>query len=204
MDTAEQVYKYLDSQGLEDYQYKEIIDYLSKIFNNTYAFHDIAMDPPQPYFDDEYHSKVDILKNFEEMNYTDIGIYEFYRRIASSLAPLRDAHIQMFFNDDDFSEFYITHPFEYFVGEYHEEPRLFAKCSEDVLLNKFEDFEYIQEYCNDLDQKPIKNINGQDPFEYINNFCGTFISTKNDHGTFSFKLRLNNFVLTFFSFTGFG
>jgi len=48
--------------------------------------------------------------------------------------------------------------------------------------------------CNDLDQKPIKNINGQDPFEYINNFCGTFISTKNDHGTFSFKLRLNNFV----------
>jgi len=104
------------------------------------------MDPPQPYFDDEYHSKVDILKNFKEMNYTDIGIYEFYRRIASSLSPLRDAHIQMFFNDYDFSEFFITHPFEYFVGEYHKEPRLFAKCSEEVLLNKFEDFEYIQEY----------------------------------------------------------
>ncbi len=57
-----------------------------------------------------------------------------------------------------------------------------------------EDINMVLESCENNIDSPVKLINGQDPFDYINNFGGNFVSTKNIHATFSFKLSYHNNV----------
>ena len=70
--------------------------------------------------------------------------------------------------------------------------KIYGQCTEQ--LEDFENSEDIGEICLYYSDTPIKSINNLDPFEYINNFGGNFLSTKNVHGTFSFKLRYHNNV----------
>ena len=57
-----------------------------------------------------------------------------------------------------------------------------------------EEISSVLESCENNVDSPVKLINGQDPFDYINNFGGNFISTKNIHSTCSFKLSYHNNV----------
>ena len=192
---VEDVFTYLDSQGLEDFEYQEILSNLSLIFKNSYAFYDIAKNPPQPDFDENYHSSVDIGKRFSEIDTTDINFYEFYRRITDALADLRDPHIQFSFTDWEFPEFLVTVPFEYVIAPDSEDrPKIFVNCLENEILMEFEYGMDIIDKCSDLAEIPVKSINGLDPFEYITNFGGHFTSSKNNHATFSYKINYHNYV----------
>ena len=76
--------------------------------------------------------------------------------------------------------------------------RIYADCIDESELDIFRDIIEdenidIEEFC-DTNKAPIKSINNQDPFDYITNFEGNLISTKNVHGTFSFKLNYINDV----------
>ena len=98
--SVDELFTYLDNQGLEDEEYQEILEKISKIFSNSYAYYDIAKKPPQPY--QNYHSVVDIQKKLEEIETKDINSYEFYRRISYALSDLKDPHIRLFMQNFDF------------------------------------------------------------------------------------------------------
>ena len=198
--TIDEVFEYIDSQSLDTDEYQEILDNLIKLFKNSYAFYDIAKNPPQPY--EDYHSIVDIEQRLKEIDINDISKYEFYRRIASALSDLKDSHIRILFNDNvtDFGEFYLTSPFESFDikpyedEEGNEEPKIFISCLDDSILEDyFDDGVNLRRICDEYsDIIPIKTINGIDPFEYVANFGGDFFATKNPHGTFSYKIGGDN------------
>ena len=192
--TIDEVMSYFNSKKYTEQQYEDILGNLSKIFKKSYAFNDISKSPPQPF--NNYHPVVDIQDKLKQIEVKDIkNVYDFYRKISNAFSYLKDQHIRIFFNDFKFSYFYIIGPFQYYIDEYEGKQRIFAKCLPNEMLEYFifeNDFSIIN-FCTH-NKAPVKSINGTDPFEYINNFGGNFVSTKNIHGTFSFKLNFNNIV----------
>ena len=188
------VFQYLDGEGLDDQDYQSIIDSLRVIFSNSYAFYDIAKNPPQP--SKNYHSIVDIEKKLKEINPSNMNSLEFYRIVFNSLSGLKDPHIRLFMDNFDFNYFNILGPFDYIIKEYQGKQRMFIECQEADILNLFDDPNEvgIAEFCLYSDEKPIKSINNRDPFEFVNNFGGNYVATKNGHGTFSFKMKFHNDV----------
>ena len=183
----------IDKYKYEESQYKEIINNLSKIFSDSYAFNDISKNPPQPF--NNYHLKVNIQEKLNQINLENISVYEFYRRISNVLADLKDSHIRLFFQNINFEKYFIVGPFDYFVKDYNDgTQRIIAKCIDEDILEYFEveNDILINDYC--FDEIVIKSINGEDPFEYINNFGGNYVSTKNVHGTFTYKINFHNYV----------
>ena len=187
-----QVFKFLDLDGLENDEYESILQNISKIFENSYAFYDIAKKPPQPSFNKRYHMSIDLKERFNNLKVKDINIYEFYQKIKSVLADLKDPHIGLFFKDNYIEDFSILSPFMYYIQEYNGKKRMFASCISDSYLKYFKDYNNIYEFCVTYYNLPIKSINGIDPFEYISNFGGNYLSTKNPHGTFTYKMYYNN------------
>ena len=173
--------------------YKSFIEYLSNTFSDVYTFNDIVKNPPQPSFDSDYHEKVDIQKELNEIDLDDITPYEFYRKIWTILSKLKDQHIQMKWKPLKLDQFIILGPIDFSIKEDEDgNIKMYGECIEDSQLEDFENSNTISEICEYYSDSPIKSINNMDPFEYINNFGGIFLSTKNIHGTFSFKLNYHN------------
>ena len=190
---ADEFFNHFENLKFTESQYKEIIGNISKIFSDSYAFNDISKNPPQPF--QNYHMKVDIQERLNQIDLQNINVYEFYRRISNIFADLKDTHIRMFFKYYNFENYFIVGPFEYYVKDYNNgTQRIIAKCIDEDILDYFdvEDELNIKEFCHD--EIIIKSINGIDPFEYINNFGGNYLSSKNVHGTFSFKINFHNYV----------
>ena len=88
------VMSYLDGQGFKDDENQCIVDNISKIFSNMYAFYDIAKNPPQPSFSKDYHQPVDLQKKFKEISTKDSNVYQLYRDITKTLSDLKDSHLR--------------------------------------------------------------------------------------------------------------
>ena len=111
------VFQFLDLDGLENKEYETILQNISKIFENSYAFYDIAKKPPQPSFSKSYHKAVDLQERFKSLNVKDINTYQFYQKINNVLAELKDPHIALFFKDSYIEDFNILSPFMYYIQE---------------------------------------------------------------------------------------
>ena len=197
--TVDSVMNYLDSEGFEDDDNQCIVNNISKIFSNAYAFYDIAKNPPQPSFSKDYHQPVDLQKKFKEISTKDSNVYQLYRNITKTLSDLKDSHLRIFFQDNDISSLNLLGPFDYRIDQdANGKIRMYADCVADEDLEYFRNFIEdenidIEEFCS-TNEAPIKSINNQDPFDYVTNFGGNFVSTKNVHGTFSFKMSFLNDV----------
>ena len=176
-------------------KYKSFIEDLSKTFSDVYTFNDICKNPPQPDFNSNYHNKVDIQKELNEIDLKDITPYEFYRKVRTIISKLKDQHIEMKWKPLDLDKFNILGPIDYSIKEDEEgNIRIFGECIDEDQLDNFENSNQVVEVCIDNTNTPIKSINDMDPFEFVNNFGGNFLETKNVHSTFSFKLRYHNNV----------
>ena len=197
--TVDDLFEYLDTEGFEDIENQCIIGNLSKIFSDSYAFNEISKNPPQPSFKKDYHATVDIQERFKNIDTKDSNIFNFYRNITYALSDLKDSHIRIFFKNNDIEEFNIFSPFYFYIGKTEEGTiRMYADCQyEENMYNNFEvedkDFD-LASFCLYHNDAPVKSINNKDPFEYISNFGGNFVSTKNLHGSFTFKMNYHNDV----------
>ena len=180
--------KYLFKKKENEKQLKEIIKYLSEVFNDAYTYNEIAKNPPQPYFDHNYHKKVDIQKSLNEINTTNISFYEFYRQIIVKIAELKDLHINIQFGNNQsqiLSGIYSINPIKFFLQKINGTYKIFCK------LNQFYHYfdKNIIDKIKENQNKSIIAINNQNPFDFITNFCGNIDSTKNPHGTFTHKFN---------------
>ena len=192
------VIKYINEEPLDDNKevFKKILKDLNNIFSDAYAFNEIAMKPTQPSFNNSYHNKVNLQEQFnnfiDRVEKGEIQNYEFFREIVKIISKLKDSHIQINWDFLKLDKFFIVAPV-YFEMRYDItsiEPKIFLLCS-DFEIDSEQDFICSEDdYENDF----ITSINGVDPFDFINNFGGDFVSTKNLHGTFSFKLDYHNEV----------
>ena len=193
----EDVIDYINYEKMEKNDFLSIIDNILNTFSDAYAFYDISANPPQPQFDDSYYDEVDILQNLEEMkdkiNNEDITeIYDFYREITLIFSKLKDNHIIINWKPINLQDFFIIAPFEFYLKKVDDEYKIFATCLTEDFISGDQDVKDALDICNDNVENPILTINGKDPFDFINNFGGTFLSTKNQHATFSYKLKIHN------------
>ena len=198
----EKIIDFINDKKLEKTDYNDIIDYLSDTFNDAYAFNDISINPPQPSFNQRYHNSLDIQLRLsqikEKVNYDEINeVYDFYREISIALSELKDSHIQLIWKFLNLNEYFLLAPVEFYIKDTNEGPKIFASCLSEEFIdcNDFELPEQL-EICsrNEENDSPVSLINDKDPFDFINEFGGNFLSTKNDHSTFSFKLFNHNKV----------
>ena len=196
----DEVINYINKEKMEKEDLILIINYLIDIISETYAFYEISAEPPQPDFKKDYHSKVDILSDFRELQEKiekietdEFEIYNFYRGIISIISKLKDSHIEINWNLLNLDDFFIIAPIEFIIKEINGIPKIFPNCIDEVFIY-CDDHEVSEalELCENYKNSPIKTINGNNPFDYINNFGDNFASTKNQHALFSYRLNFHN------------
>ena len=115
--------------------------------------------------------------------------YDFYRKVTGVFSDLKDAHIKISWESMKFQEFNIIAPIQFIIKEIDNTPQIFVECLDEEFPEEDDD---IKDKClqDKHDPDPVISINEKNPFDFINDFGGNFVSTKNNHSTFSFKLNI--------------
>ena len=187
-----------NKKGL-DY-YNNVIDDLKKILN-YYVFIDVYKNPPQPAFDDHYFPIVDTfaeLENIRSEITEDTNYYDFFRKIREFIDSYKDAHMSYGLNAFP-SKYAFLCPIKLKTiepenGTIYMTAEL-AYNDETYFKNGTEVFEVI-ERNKDVS---ILSINGQSPFDFMQNFGNKFFNLKNPHATYAFKTHnyLAPFIIYF-------
>ena len=178
---------------LDEYYYRVLKRSFVLSLEDLYAFTDIAINPPQPDFDQNYHQKFDVQQTIKDINHTDtdLTLYQLYRKIRNIIADLKDPSI---FIETKYkilqtlSDLYLACPID-FVIKKTDKPELFITYNEQFI--KIFDQKVADEIKENLDSA-IVSINDKDPFDFIANFGGNIESSKNPHGTVSRKFNNHN------------
>ena len=187
-----------NKKGL-DY-YNNVIDDLKKILN-YYVFIDVYKNPPQPSFDDHYFPIVDTfaeLENIRSKITEDTNYYDFFRKIREFIDSYKDAHMSYGLNAFPTKYAFLCpiklKTIEPENGTIYMTAEL-AYNDEAYFKNGTEVFEVI-ERNKDVS---ILSINGQSPFDFMQNFGNKFFNLKNPHATYAFKTHnyLAPFIIYF-------
>ena len=153
---------------------------------DSYVFSDIIKNPPEPY---EY-LKVNITAEFAKINTDEERpFYEFYRDIRKTFSLLSDTNFDIigseipFGNDTiNFGAYSYCLPFKFYLDyEDNTDVKIYIKeypaCSGNYNASLIE---YIAEHQN----ISIEEINGQNAFDYIQDFGSEFFKFKNKNSQF--------------------
>ena len=199
---SEDIINFINNENLGKEYLNDIIDNIIKTFNDAYAFNDISKNPPQPSFQTDYFNKIDINQRLNEIkdkiNNDEITEkYDFYRELNIAFSELKDSHIILIWNLLNIEDYTIIAPIEFYTKQVDNEIKIFANCldsDDDYFSDNGIDIAEELDLCDQNKDNPILSINNQNPFDFINNFGQQFLSTKNEHATFSFKLQNHNYV----------
>ena len=87
------VIDYISKTELDKYVYRVLKRSFALVFEDAYSYVEIATNPPQPDFDNNYHQKVDISKLIYGINQTDINVYQFYQELKKRISSLKDLNV---------------------------------------------------------------------------------------------------------------
>ena len=82
---------------LDEYFYrmiKRIKRSFALSFQDIYSYNEIATNPPQSDFDDNYHQKVDIPQLIYKIKQTNISVYKFYQKLVKRIFKLKYDDLQ--------------------------------------------------------------------------------------------------------------
>ena len=175
---------------------KKIID-STKILMNEYPFINILKDPPNIDGKD-YFEKVDIMKELDELQSiienSQMNLYEYYQRYCKIIRDTNDLHIGFYYDSNISLELSNTILISPFTIKTEIDKKSYLLHNE--LINYFEIESEIPFFEKIIEKEniQIKNINGQNPFDFIRNFCKDYYTFKNKNAKFSYtKLLLENY-----------
>ena len=191
--------------GLTEEYITNVISNLTSIIN-AYVFLDIAQNPKIFKTSHSTHSPIDLIDTLEKVKKENRNFYEFYREIREILGTVRDMHFNIYSSGLPNGEIFYASaciPFSFIVDKDNNDNKIkvyikyFENCARfynDNIKN------YIKEKMES--KTALKLINGQDPFEYIQNWGWKYLGTKSPHGQFSqVKHTIHVFDLNFYPFT---
>ena len=188
---SSKVIEYLSKTSLNEYVYRVLKRSFALSFMDAYAYNEIAVNPPQPNFDNNYFQKVDIQKSIYAINQTDINVYKFYQELKNRIADIKDLQFKFQTEYKAFkilNELILACPIDFTIKK-TEKPELFCIINEQFI--KLYPQNVTDEIKANLDT-PISSINGKDPFDYIAEFGGNIKAGKNPHATLSNKFNTHN------------
>ena len=182
------VLDYLNNKKENESNIKQIIKYISETFNDSYAYNEIAKNPPQPFFDNNYHKKVDIQFLLNEINTTNLSYYQLFKEIYNKISEFKDLHIDIQFGNKIkpiWNDLYAICPIKFYIKKINDINKIFCK------LNKYNKYyeKNIRDIIENNQNCSIISINNKNPFDFISDFCGNIGKTKNPHGAFTHKFN---------------
>lgn len=188
------IFSYFQKEKISSKDSKNIIDKLSNIFKELYAFNEIAKNPPN------FNYKVDIQEEFKKIDTSkERPFYEFHQDIMRILGKLKDGHTTLVFNKFNlFNESIVfCNPIKLEIrknnkGNFSVYGKLYLNKT---YMDEFRNNETIQKIVNSSLNVPIKSINGMDPFDFIDSFGDEFLNIRNPHGAFTFRYNIINRIL---------
>ena len=189
---------YNEQKGVKkglDY-YNNVIDDLKKILN-YFVYIDLAKNPPQPTYDKHYFPKVDTYLELEKIRSElteETNYYDFFRKIRIFIDSYKDAHMSYGLRGFP-SNYAFLCPIQLKTiepenGTVYMTAEL-AFNNEKYFKNGTDVFKVIKEN----EGQSISSINGQTPFDFIQNFGDKFFNLKNPQATYSFKTH--NYIAPF-------
>ena len=198
----EEIINFLNKKIIPEDTLNFIINNLEIIFNDIYAYTEISKNPPQPIFDKNYFSKIDIPKRLRNIKIKNQNFYNFYQELMEIFGEIKDGHI--FFDPGKFfpylSDLFIQSPFNLCIKKINNDTKILAQLYDDIKIkNSFKNSIDIYKTIENNINIPIKSINGQDPFNFITSFGKKYINFKSPYGSFTLKyLQFNNYPLILF------
>ena len=180
--------------------YNNVIDDLKKILN-YYVYIDLAKNPPQPSFDKNYFPKVDTFAELEQIRSQltkDTNYYDFFRKLRFVIDSYRDAHMSYGLRGFSF-DFVFLCPIHLITIEPENGT---AYMTADLAYNDetyFKNGSHVFEIIKENKDEPIAYINGQPPFDFIQNFGSRFFNLKNPQASYAFKTHnyISPFIIYF-------
>ena len=194
------IFNIFDNLKADESDLKIIIEAFSSFFKDIYAFNEVAKNPPQPSFNNEYYEKIDIQEGLKNIKIKDTNMYKFYQEFKLLFDRLGDQHLYIGNEYLEMNDIYFSAPLKLSIKAYENKARMFGdfKFNTTELLFRNGDLVY-KTIENNLDT-PIKTINGKDPFDFITNFAGNYEKLKSPQGTFRYKFYCHNSNLDFYDF----
>ena len=213
----EDFFNEMDSIKKTPEEYKKIINSFKTIFQ-SYVFLDIAKSPPKIEEIENYHTPYDLINEFDKINTDETDFYTFYGNITSATCgKTKDGHIAINFINKEISLYnaFFVFPIIPVVDKGSDgEIKMYAQMSlEEENYEYFKNGNYLLNILKKNINEPIKNLNGQDPFDFITDFFDEYQNLRSKHATYtsifnSFpvfyfylypisKDNLNNFTIEF-------
>ena len=168
---------------------------LLNILKEYYAFYEIAKNPPQPDFDPNYHSKVDLGKELEQLETKNRDFYSFYQDLKKIIFKTKDLHF--IFDYDNIGNyldmFNYLFPIALIISKDDNGKEYIYGANyiqEEEIKKKFRNSETIFDIIEKNKNNKIISINGKDPFDFISDFGQNYLNLRSPHGNFFFKYRL--------------
>ena len=188
--SPEEIFNYFNKQRLSYQDYEEIINLISETLEDVYAFNELSKNPPQPQNYNTYFNPVNIQERLKQINISNITKYEFFQNITKIFSDLKDPLISISWNMTDLDQFYFFEPLDFYIKEKDGYPKIYGKCNINRNTMKyFNDGNRLYELALKKEDIPIDNINGYKAIDFFENFGGNYMSRKNAHSTFNYKIR---------------
>ena len=152
-----------------------VIGNMTALLKEGYIYLDFVKAPKQPDGKNDYIPKVDLIEELTNINKTNRTFFDFYADIQNVLEKTRDGHFSITANGKkDINFYYYCLPFKVYVKEVFDETN---KVNDTYLalqerINSCPNG-YPEELLNkikELDGKKILQINGMEPYEYLEEF----------------------------------
>ena len=192
-------------EKLDETYAQNVISNLSSIIDN-YIYIDIAKNPPTENFPKGYHhAPIDIISNLKSINITNMNFYDFYRKIRRIFGTVRDPHLGIYSivspKGNNINYMTACLPFSFYVEKDEQGiPKIYIKYYSDC-ATYFDDKvkNTVQEMINN--HSPLKSINGDDPFDYIQKWGIEYNGYKSPHAHFTYmKTCIYSFPINFFPY----
>lgn len=199
--SLDKIFEIFKNLKADENDLKTIIDCFIKLFNQAYAYTEVAKNPPQPSFNNNYHEKVDIENGLRNIKTKDTNMYEFYRELRLLFDRLGDGHLTIRITRFLLKDVKFIDPIKLNIKNYNGKFRMFAttKISESD-YKYFRNSDTIFKMIKDNYEVPITKINGKDPFDFVTEFGGVFCKLKSIQGTFRYKFVHLSKELTFYTY----
>ena len=193
-------------EDLSESYITNVISNLTSIIN-AYVFLDVAQNPNIFKKNHNSHSPIDLIDTLKKVKIENRKYYEFYREIREILGSVRDMHFNIISlrspNGKIFYQVSACIPFSFIVDKdnFDNKIKVYIKYLENC--GKFYNDNIKNYIINKMETKTaLKLINGQDPFEYIQNWGWKYGGTKSPHGQFTnAKLTIPAFYLHYYPLT---
>ena len=170
--SAEDEYEELINEKVSEEYCNYVIGNITALIQEGYVYLDFLKAPKQPEGKENYFPKVDLISELNNIKRTNRTFFDFYVDIQNVINKARDMHFSITVNEnEDLYNYYYCIPFYYYVKEVFDENNILNDTYLTIkLYTESCQNGYSNETLNKLEElldKKILEINGLDPYEYL-------------------------------------